>query len=75
MLGLSRDEIINAVSLAWVDGQSLRTYRHTPNTGCVDRQNCASVVAQYATRWNYEGLTRLFKRLLSLSGSTGFTRW
>jgi len=33
MLGLSRDEILNAVSLAWVDGQSLRTYRHAPNTG------------------------------------------
>jgi 2-methylcitrate dehydratase len=33
MLGLSRDEIINAVSLAWVDGQALRTYRHAPNTG------------------------------------------
>ena len=33
MMGLSRDEIINAVSLAWVDGQSLRTYRHAPNTG------------------------------------------
>jgi 2-methylcitrate dehydratase len=33
MLGLSRDEIIAAVSLAWVDGQSLRTYRHAPNTG------------------------------------------
>jgi 2-methylcitrate dehydratase len=33
MLGLSRDEVINAVSLAWVDGQSLRTYRHSPNTG------------------------------------------
>jgi len=33
MLGLTRDEIINAVSLAWVDGQSLRTYRHAPNTG------------------------------------------
>jgi len=33
MLGLSRDETINAVSLAWVDGQSLRTYRHAPNTG------------------------------------------
>src|SRR3546814_555466 len=31
MLGLSRDETINAVSLAWVDGQSLRTYRHAPN--------------------------------------------
>jgi len=33
MLGLNRDEVINAVSLAWVDGQSLRTYRHAPNTG------------------------------------------
>jgi len=33
MLGLTRDELINAVSLAWVDGQSLRTYRHAPNTG------------------------------------------
>jgi 2-methylcitrate dehydratase len=33
MLGLARDEIVNAVSLAWVDGQSLRTYRHAPNTG------------------------------------------
>jgi 2-methylcitrate dehydratase len=33
MLGLTRDEIIDAVSLAWVDGQSLRTYRHSPNTG------------------------------------------
>ena len=33
MLGLSRDEVISAVSLAWVDGQSLRTYRHSPNTG------------------------------------------
>ncbi|MFT7222020.1 MAG: 2-methylcitrate dehydratase [Candidatus Azotimanducaceae bacterium] len=33
MLGLSRDEMLNAVSLAWVDGQALRTYRHSPNTG------------------------------------------
>ena len=33
LLGLSRHEIINALSLAWVDGQSLRTYRHAPNTG------------------------------------------
>ena len=33
MLGLSREEMLNAVSLAWVDGQSLRTYRHSPNTG------------------------------------------
>jgi len=33
LMGLSRDELINAVSLAWVDGQALRTYRHAPNTG------------------------------------------
>ncbi|MDE9494637.1 bifunctional 2-methylcitrate dehydratase/aconitate hydratase [Xenorhabdus bovienii] len=33
MLGLAREEILSAVSLAWVDGQSLRTYRHAPNTG------------------------------------------
>ncbi len=33
LIGLTRDELINAVSLAFVDGQSLRTYRHTPNTG------------------------------------------
>src|SRR5207253_2265666 len=33
LLGSTRDEIINAISLAWVDGQSLRTYRHAPNTG------------------------------------------
>ena len=33
MLGLTYEEIIDTVSLAWVDGQSLRTYRHSPNTG------------------------------------------
>jgi 2-methylcitrate dehydratase len=33
MLGLTRGELINAVSLAFVDGHSLRTYRHAPNTG------------------------------------------
>lgn len=33
LLGLSDDEVVNAVSQAWVDGQSLRTYRHAPNTG------------------------------------------
>jgi 2-methylcitrate dehydratase len=33
LLGLSKDELINALSLAFVDGQSLRTYRHAPNTG------------------------------------------
>jgi len=33
MLGGGREEIINVISQVWVDGQSLRTYRHAPNTG------------------------------------------
>jgi 2-methylcitrate dehydratase len=33
LLGLEREQSLNAMSLAWVDGQSLRTYRHAPNTG------------------------------------------
>ncbi|WP_272568752.1 bifunctional 2-methylcitrate dehydratase/aconitate hydratase [Providencia sp. PROV255] len=33
LLGLERDQILNAVSQAWIDGHSLRTYRHSPNTG------------------------------------------
>src|SRR5262252_9013988 len=33
LLGGTRQQIMNAVSNAWVDGGSLRTYRHAPNTG------------------------------------------
>ena len=33
MLGATRDQIVDALSLAWVDGSSLRTYRHAPNAG------------------------------------------
>jgi len=33
LFGCSRDEIVNAVSNAWLDGGALRTYRHAPNTG------------------------------------------
>ena len=33
LLGGTKEDIINAVSNAFVDGQSLRTYRHSPNTG------------------------------------------
>jgi 2-methylcitrate dehydratase len=33
LMELTHEEIVNAVSQAWVDGQSLRTYRHAPNTG------------------------------------------
>ncbi|MDL1913379.1 MAG: bifunctional 2-methylcitrate dehydratase/aconitate hydratase [Bergeyella sp.] len=33
IINLSREELINALSLVFVDGQALRTYRHAPNTG------------------------------------------
>ena len=33
MLGGHREEVLNAVSHAWLDGSSLRTYRQAPNTG------------------------------------------
>lgn len=33
LLGGGKDEIINALSNAWIDNSSLRTYRHAPNTG------------------------------------------
>jgi len=33
LLNLSQAQTVDAVSQAWVDGQSLRTYRHAPNTG------------------------------------------
>jgi len=33
LLDLGREQCLNALSLAWVDGQSLRTYRHAPNAG------------------------------------------
>ena len=33
IMGASREQLINALSNAWIDGQALRTYRHAPNTG------------------------------------------
>ncbi len=33
MLDGDREQVINAVSNAWIDGGALRTYRHAPNTG------------------------------------------
>ncbi|HZZ77664.1 MAG TPA: bifunctional 2-methylcitrate dehydratase/aconitate hydratase [Gemmataceae bacterium] len=33
LLGGSHAQIVNALSHAWIDGQSLRTYRHAPNAG------------------------------------------
>lgn len=33
LLGGTKEQIIDALSHAFIDGQSLRTYRHSPNTG------------------------------------------
>jgi len=33
LLGGTREQILNAISNAWLDGGALRTYRHAPNTG------------------------------------------
>lgn len=33
LFGLSKDQTIDALSQVFVDGQSLRTYRHSPNAG------------------------------------------
>ena len=33
LLGGTRQQIVDALSQAWIDGQSLRTYRHAPNAG------------------------------------------
>ena len=33
MLGGDREQVVNALSNAWIDGGALRTYRHAPNTG------------------------------------------
>jgi len=33
MLGGNQDQVVDAVSNAWIDGGALRTYRHAPNTG------------------------------------------
>jgi 2-methylcitrate dehydratase len=33
LFGLTKEEILKAISQAWIDGHSLRTYRHAPNTG------------------------------------------
>src|SRR5437764_11869041 len=33
LLGLREEQLVAALSHAWLDGQALRTYRHAPNTG------------------------------------------
>jgi 2-methylcitrate dehydratase len=33
LLGGTQEQVVNALSNAWLDGGALRTYRHAPNTG------------------------------------------
>ncbi|MDN5836830.1 MAG: bifunctional 2-methylcitrate dehydratase/aconitate hydratase [Nitrosospira sp.] len=61
LLGGSRDRIIDALSQAWVDGQSLRTYRHAPNTG--SRKSWAAGDATSRAVW---------LALITLKGEMGY---
>lgn len=61
MLGATREQIVNAVSNAWVDGGSLRAYRHAPNTG--SRKSWAAGDATSRGVWH---------ALLALKGEMGY---
>ncbi|TNF45351.1 bifunctional 2-methylcitrate dehydratase/aconitate hydratase, partial [bacterium] len=61
ILGGTRQEIVNALSNAWIDGQSLRTYRHAPNTGT--RKSWAAGDATARGVW---------LALMSLKGEMGY---
>ncbi|HEY4880672.1 MAG TPA: bifunctional 2-methylcitrate dehydratase/aconitate hydratase [Steroidobacteraceae bacterium] len=61
MLGATRNQVINAVSNAWIDGGALRTYRHAPNTG--SRKSWAAGDASSRGLWH---------ALLALRGEMGY---
>ncbi|HEX8874668.1 MAG TPA: bifunctional 2-methylcitrate dehydratase/aconitate hydratase [Nitrosospira sp.] len=61
LLGGNRDQIIDALSQAWVDGQALRTYRHAPNTG--SRKSWAAGDATSRAVW---------LALITLKGEMGY---
>jgi 2-methylcitrate dehydratase len=61
MLGGTREQVINAISNAWIDGGALRTYRHAPNTG--SRKSWAAGDATSRGVW---------QALLALRGEMGY---
>jgi 2-methylcitrate dehydratase len=61
MLGGNKDVVINALSNAFIDGQSLRTYRHAPNTG--SRKSWAAGDAASRAVW---------LSMLSIKGEMGY---
>jgi 2-methylcitrate dehydratase len=61
MLGGTPEQVVNAVSNAWLDGGALRTYRHAPNTG--SRKSWAAGDATSRGVW---------QALLALRGEMGY---
>jgi 2-methylcitrate dehydratase len=61
LMGATREQIINAVSNAWVDGGALRVYRHAPNAG--PRKSWAAGDAAARGVWH---------ALLALKGEMGY---
>jgi 2-methylcitrate dehydratase len=61
LLGATREQVINAVSNAWIDGGALRTYRHAPNTG--SRKSWAAGDATSRAVWH---------ALIALRGEMGY---
>jgi 2-methylcitrate dehydratase len=61
LLGGTREQVINAVSNAWIDGGALRTYRHAPNTG--SRKSWAAGDATSRAVWH---------ALVSMRGEMGY---
>ncbi len=61
LFGGNQDQIVDALSQAWVDGQPLRTYRHAPNTG--SRKSWAAGDATARAVW---------LALITLKGETGY---
>src|SRR6202140_213155 len=61
LLGATRDQVINAVSNAWIDGGALRTYRHAPNTGSHKRWAAGDATSR-----------AVWHALLALRGEMGY---
>jgi 2-methylcitrate dehydratase len=61
LLGGTREQVINAVSNAWIDGGALRTYRHAPNTG--SRKSWAAGDATSRAVWH---------ALIAMRGEMGY---
>jgi 2-methylcitrate dehydratase len=61
MLGATREQLLNAISNAWIDGGALRTYRHAPNAG--SRKSWAAGDATSRAVW---------QALMALRGEMGY---